>query len=231
MICQHNPTLKKRLDGLVALDADSKISYVGKEEPKQFQAGLDKWIIENVESGHKIVSNYRKVAVLEVPLRISFDLLDEDGDGKISFEEWKAGFDILDTNKDGFVCRIEFGCVAFSEKDHMSRVTREEYEAGFKLVDTNSDGKISKEEFDRAKLELSKARLLQTEAFVTPPTSQVFPKAKGTAANMLSATKIIAIVKQYRELLLSAFLNRRNSEGDTALHLAVRCSAVFLLAD
>jgi hypothetical protein len=199
IFCKHNPTFN-RLDGLVALDADSKIKYVAKEEPKQFQTGLDKWIIENVKDGHKIVSSYRKVAVSEGPLRISFDLLDEDGDGKISFEEWKAAFDILDTNKDGFVCRKEFngGCVAFSEKDHVSKVTRKEYEAGFRLVDTNGDGKISKEEFDRAKLELSSAP---------------------------------AIVKQYLELLQSAFLNRRNSEGDTALHLAVRCSAVFLLAD
>jgi ankyrin repeat protein/Ca2+-binding EF-hand superfamily protein len=226
IICQHNPTLKKRLDGLVALDADSKIKYVGKEEPKQFQAGLDKWIIENVESGHKIVSSYRKVAVSEGPLRISFDLLDEDGDDKISFSEWKAGFDILDTNKDGFVCRKEFGCVAFSEKDDVSQLTREEYEAGFKLFDTDGDGKLSKEEFDR--VELSKARLPQTEAVsvVADSVSAVYKARLPQTADTLSATKIFAIVKQYRELLLSAFLNRRNSEGDTALHLAVRFSQI-----
>jgi hypothetical protein len=113
IFCKHNPTFNERLDGLVALEADSKIKYVGKEEPKKIQAGLDKWIIENVKDGHKIVSRYRKVAVSEGPVRISLDLLDEDGG-------------------------------------------------------------------------------------------------------------IVAIVKQYLELLLSAFLNRRNSEGDTALHLAVR---------
>ena len=35
-------------------------------------------------------------------------------------------------------------------------------------------------------------------------------------------TQAIVIVKRYQQLLQSAFLNRRNSEGNTALHLAVK---------
>ena len=37
-----------------------------------------------------------------------FEMLDTDGDGKIDRKEYNAGFDLLDTNKDGFVTELEF---------------------------------------------------------------------------------------------------------------------------
>ena len=44
--------------------------------------------------------------------KFSFDLLDADGDGRITRVEYEAGFKILDTNKDGKISEAEFGCAS-----------------------------------------------------------------------------------------------------------------------
>jgi Ca2+-binding EF-hand superfamily protein len=82
--------------------------------------------------------------------KISFEKLDTDRDGQISFVEYKNGFDILDKDKDGFISRREFGCACgapFSllDKDGDGKLSRAEYEAGFNLFDIDGDGYISKE--------------------------------------------------------------------------------------
>ena len=83
----------------------------------------------------------------------SFDVLDSDKDGKITFAEYVAGFALIDTDKDGFISRAEFGteCAApfaLLDKDGDGKLTKAEYEAGFKLFDIDGDGFISKEEFN-----------------------------------------------------------------------------------
>ncbi len=74
--------------------------------------------------------------------------LDADKDGRISRDEAKAEpkfaerFDAMDTNKDGFVDRVDFQARA---KQH-----RDQWFAG---ADTDKDGKLSKAEFDAASAE------------------------------------------------------------------------------
>ena len=85
----------------------------------------------------------------------SFELLDKDGDGLLTLEEYKAGFDVLDMDNDGFISAKEFGCASGApfkllDKDGDGKLSRAEYEAGFKLFDIDGDGQISKEEFNGA---------------------------------------------------------------------------------
>ena len=67
------------------------------------------------------------------PATISkFDVLDSDGDGRITKHEYLLGFDLLDKDKNGFVTREEFGLVSA---------------ATFNLLDRNGNNKVTKMEY------------------------------------------------------------------------------------
>jgi Ca2+-binding EF-hand superfamily protein len=40
-----------------------------------------------------------------------FSMLDKDGDGLLSREEYEAGFSMMDSDKDGVIFKLEFICV------------------------------------------------------------------------------------------------------------------------
>ena len=80
-----------------------------------------------------------------------FDILDADGDGRITRAEYIAGFDIIDTDHDGFITREEFGTESNApfkllDTDGDGHLTRAEYEAGFDLFDNDGDGFITRAE-------------------------------------------------------------------------------------
>ena len=85
----------------------------------------------------------------------SFELLDANGDGKITKEEYEKGFDLIDQDKDGFITEVEFKSVSncwkvtvkLLDKDGDGKISRLEWNAGFALFDRDGDGKISKSEF------------------------------------------------------------------------------------
>ena len=85
----------------------------------------------------------------------SFELLDANGDGKITKEEYEKGFDLIDQDKDGFITEVEFKSVSICwkvtvkllDKDGDGKISRLEWNAGFALFDRDGDGKISKSEF------------------------------------------------------------------------------------
>jgi hypothetical protein len=64
-----------------------------------------------------------------------FDVLDANGDGRITRQEYNAGFDILDKDRNGFLTRQEFGTSSAApfnvlDKDGDNRLSRIEWEAG-----------------------------------------------------------------------------------------------------
>ena len=80
-------------------------------------------------------------------------MLDADSDGDITQEEYNAGFGILDSDGDGFLCRKEFGVKALAhfdmlDADQDGKVTKQEYEVGWSLFDTDNDGHIDKRSWD-----------------------------------------------------------------------------------
>ena len=80
-------------------------------------------------------------------------MLDADSDGDITQEEYNAGFDILDSDGDGFLCRKEFGVKALAhfdmlDADQDGKVTKQEYEVDWSLFDTDNDGHIDKRSWD-----------------------------------------------------------------------------------
>jgi hypothetical protein len=82
-----------------------------------------------------------------------FEMLDSDGDGRLTRLEYNMGFDILDKDQDGFLTRSEFGIASelyFDKLDKRGdgRLSREEYNGGFALIDTDCDGFISRTEFN-----------------------------------------------------------------------------------
>ena len=85
----------------------------------------------------------------------SFELLDANGDGNITKEEYEKGFDLIDQDKDGFITEVEFKSVSICwkvtvkllDKDGDGKISRLEWNAGFALFDRDGDGKISKSEF------------------------------------------------------------------------------------
>ena len=85
----------------------------------------------------------------------SFELLDANGDGKITKEEYEKGFDLIDQDKDGFITEVEFKPVSsywivtvkLLDKDGDGKISRSEWNAGFALFDRDGDGKINKSEF------------------------------------------------------------------------------------
>ena len=68
-----------------------------------------------------------------------FDVLDSDGDGRITEVEYQRGFDLLDKDKNGFVTREEFGLASAAtfnllDRNGNNRVTKMEYTAGISLA-------------------------------------------------------------------------------------------------
>jgi len=73
-----------------------------------------------------------------IPTISSFDVLDSDGDGRITKHEYLLGFDLLDKDKNGFVTREEFGLASAAtfnllDRNGNNRVTKLEYTAGISL--------------------------------------------------------------------------------------------------
>ena len=62
-----------------------------------------------------------------------FDLLDKDGDGKLSREEYKSGFALMDKDRDGMIDKREF---RFSARPAFV----------FDRLDADGDGKITRVE-------------------------------------------------------------------------------------
>ena len=85
---------------------------------------------------------------LTKPRGWSLETLGGDGDGKISREEYNAGFDLLDTDKDGLIAICCDCSDSFSmfDKDHDGMLSRKEYEAGFNMLDVDHDGFVTKAE-------------------------------------------------------------------------------------
>jgi hypothetical protein len=64
-----------------------------------------------------------------------FDILDANGDGRITRQEYNDGFDILDKDRNGFLTRQEFGTSSAApfnvlDKDGDNRLSRIEWDAG-----------------------------------------------------------------------------------------------------
>ena len=78
----------------------------------------------------------------------------DDGDGKLTREEYSSGFDIIDADpKDGFITKKELGAESIApfsllDKDD-GKLSRAEYEAGFGIFDFDGDGYISKAALSR----------------------------------------------------------------------------------
>ena len=87
--------------------------------------------------------------------KFSFEVLDADGDGKITKAEYQKAFDLIDQDKDGFITEVEFKSVSscwimmvkLLDKDGDGKISRSEWNAGFALFDRDGDGKIKKSEF------------------------------------------------------------------------------------
>ena len=107
---------------------------------------------------------------------LSFEKLDNNGDGKLNFEEFKAGFDILDTDQDGFITSKEWryasGAFSMLDTDKDGKISRAEFEAGFKLLDLDGDGLINKAEGQNSNL---------FSATCLPPKDDVLARVLGTA--------------------------------------------------
>ncbi len=77
---------------------------------------------------------------------------DKDCDGRLTREEYKSAFHLLDADKDGKITKEEFNCVSqvpfvLLDIDGDGFLSRTEYEEGFDVIDTDKDLSISRLEF------------------------------------------------------------------------------------
>jgi hypothetical protein len=82
-----------------------------------------------------------------------FTMLDADGDGRITRQEYNAAFIILDTNGDGVISREEFNResgapFAMLDKDGDGYISKKEWADGWEYFDTDKDGRINAKEFN-----------------------------------------------------------------------------------
>jgi hypothetical protein len=82
-----------------------------------------------------------------------FSMLDADGDGRITRQEYNAAFNILDKNGDGVISREEFNCAsgapfAMLDKDGDGYISVKEWADGWQYFDTDKDGCINAKEFN-----------------------------------------------------------------------------------
>jgi hypothetical protein len=109
----------------------------------------------------KIASDFisKQASSLSQPLRSSYDYgerhatsfldMDEDGDGRISPEEWEEGFDGLDSDNSGFLQGDEWDNPNFDllDEDGDGVISRDEWSEGFDDIDSDDDGFISETEY------------------------------------------------------------------------------------
>ena len=81
-----------------------------------------------------------------------FTVLDADGDGRVTRNEYEAGINLLDTDGDGVITREEFNCasgapLAMLDKDSDGTVSRAEWNAGFVSFDTDDNGYTTAKKF------------------------------------------------------------------------------------
>jgi len=83
------------------------------------------------------------------PYAAPFNVLDKDGDNRLSRKEWEAGFDLFDMDGDGFITRVEFNgsidTFMLLDADGDGRITRKEYNDGFDLLDKDGSGFVTVE--------------------------------------------------------------------------------------
>ncbi len=117
----------------------------------------------------KIASDFisKRASSLSQPLRSSYDYgerhatsfldMDEDGDGRISPEEWEEGFDGLDSDNSGFLQGDEWDNPNFDllDEDGDGVISRDEWSEGFDEIDLDDDGFISENEYYKKSSDLT----------------------------------------------------------------------------
>jgi Ca2+-binding EF-hand superfamily protein len=112
-----------------------------------------KMLADTKKTGTKKREKAGKDDILEYGAFDLFKVLDIDGDGRITRKEYNAGFDIIDTDRNGFLSKIEFGMASAApfnllDQDGNGQLSRKEFKAGFALFDIHGEGFITKEEFN-----------------------------------------------------------------------------------
>ena len=82
-----------------------------------------------------------------------FAFLDADSDGRITEKEYRAAFDVLDSDHEDRVSRDEFGHDSYElfdmlDVDKDSKLSWHDYEAGFPLMDLDCDCRICKRDLN-----------------------------------------------------------------------------------
>tara|TARA_B100000424_G_scaffold268868_1_gene264580 strand:- start:224 stop:1417 length:1194 start_codon:yes stop_codon:yes gene_type:complete len=117
----------------------------------------------------KIASEFisKRASSLTQPLRSNYDYgerhansfldMDEDGDGRISPEEWEEGFDGLDSDNSGFLQDNEWDNPNFDllDEDGDGVISRDEWSEGFDEIDIDDDGFISENEYYKKSSDLT----------------------------------------------------------------------------
>lgn len=112
-----------------------------------------KILADTKKTGTKKREKTGKDDILEYGAFDLFKVLDIDGDGRITRKEYNAGFDIIDTDRNGFLSKNEFGMSSAApfnllDQDGNGQLSRKEFKAGFDLLDIHGEGFITKEEFN-----------------------------------------------------------------------------------
>jgi len=111
-----------------------------------------KMLADTKKTGTKKREKAGKDDILEYGAFDLFKVLDIDGDGRITRKEYNAGFDIIDTDRNGFLSKIEFGMSSAApfnllDQDRDGQLSRKEFKLGFDLFDIHGEGFITKEEW------------------------------------------------------------------------------------